>query len=287
MRLTQGRLFTDAENHQGAAAVAVIAESMARTDSGRRGSRRKVLLQVRSGQSVHRSCRRRCRCTAVSVDQPTRQWASAYYVPIEQGTDSTNRALLARTVGDPPLSCRLCGGVTGRGAGPAVSRRARLRRHAPDVAAAVAPGIPLWCSWRLVRSRSSLPRSDWRRLPHTASRGAPARSGFGRRSAPDHPISSVSCSREAVRRCGWPRDRDRACVGERTCPARAVVRRGAKQPVRVRHRGGCHASRWKPGGVAACPARGAHRSRRGVADGIASISERRNSCAPAASRRPD
>jgi putative ABC transport system permease protein len=101
MRLIHGRLFTEAENRKGARSVAVITESMA--------------SDIWPGEPAVGKCfymgGRDGACTEVvgvvadarlfpSI-RPTRQWASAYYVPIEQTAGSSSRALLVRTVGDP------------------------------------------------------------------------------------------------------------------------------------------------------------------------------------------
>ncbi len=103
MRVLQGRLFTDDENRKGARSVAVITESMARN--------------IWPGEPVIGKCfymggkGKDTACTEViglvadarlfpSI-RPTTQWASAYYVPIEQvGDTSSSRALMVRTVGD-------------------------------------------------------------------------------------------------------------------------------------------------------------------------------------------
>jgi predicted permease len=102
MRLTRGRLFDDDDNRKGAASVAVITEAMARaTWPG----------EDAIGKCFYLGRRETTPCTAVvgivadarlfpSI-RPTTRWSSAYYVPIEQGTNSSNRALLVRTTGDP------------------------------------------------------------------------------------------------------------------------------------------------------------------------------------------
>jgi putative ABC transport system permease protein len=101
MRLVQGRFFTETENRQGGQSVAVITESMARN--------------VWPGEPAVGKCfylhGRNNPCTEVvgivadarlfpSI-RPTKQWASACYLPVEQGGGSSSRALLVRTVGDP------------------------------------------------------------------------------------------------------------------------------------------------------------------------------------------
>jgi putative ABC transport system permease protein len=101
MRLIQGRFFTEAENRKGARSVAVITESMARDIwpgepavgkcfymGGPDGACTEVvgvLADARLSGSI----------------RPTKQWASAYYLPIEQSGASSSRALLVRTTGDP------------------------------------------------------------------------------------------------------------------------------------------------------------------------------------------
>ena len=103
MRLIQGRLFTEVENRKGAGSVAVITESMARNIwPGEPVVGKCFYLGGKGKDSV---------CTeivGVVADarlfpsiRPTKQWASAYYVPIEQGGSGSSRALLVRTVGDP------------------------------------------------------------------------------------------------------------------------------------------------------------------------------------------
>jgi putative ABC transport system permease protein len=102
MRLTAGRLFTDDENREGARSVAVITESMARNYwpgqpavgkcfylSGRDQPCTEV-VGVLADARLHPSIR------------PTRQWASACYLPIEaRPRDTSERTLLVRTAGDP------------------------------------------------------------------------------------------------------------------------------------------------------------------------------------------
>jgi predicted permease len=102
MRLLQGRFFTEAENRKGGRSVAVITESMARdTWPG----------EPAVGKCFHMYGRDNPSCTEVvgvvadarlypSI-RPTKQWMSAYYVPIEQTESGSSRALLVRTVGDP------------------------------------------------------------------------------------------------------------------------------------------------------------------------------------------
>ncbi len=101
MRLIQGRFFTDAENRAGGPSVAVITESMARN--------------IWPGEAAVGKCfymnGRNNPCTEVvgvvadarlfpSI-RPTTRWASACYLPIEQGGGRSSRALLVRTAGDP------------------------------------------------------------------------------------------------------------------------------------------------------------------------------------------
>ncbi len=102
MRLVAGRLFTDQENREGAQSVAVITESMARI--------------YWPGQPAVGKCfylsGRDHPCTdvvGVIADarlfpsiRPTKQWASAYYLPIDaRPRDTSDRILLVRTTGDP------------------------------------------------------------------------------------------------------------------------------------------------------------------------------------------
>lgn len=102
MRLIEGRFFTEAENRKGARPVAVITEAMAK-DSWPG--------EPAVGKCFHLYGRENPSCTEVvgvvadarlypSI-RPTKQWASAYYVPIEQTASSSSRALLVRTVGEP------------------------------------------------------------------------------------------------------------------------------------------------------------------------------------------
>jgi putative ABC transport system permease protein len=102
MRLTAGRLFTDDENRERARPVAVITESMARS--------------FWPGQPAVGKCfymdGRDKPCTEVvgvladarlypSI-RPTRQWASACYLPIDaRPRDTSARTLLVRTAGNP------------------------------------------------------------------------------------------------------------------------------------------------------------------------------------------
>jgi len=102
MRLTAGRLFTDDENRVGARPVAVITESMARNFwpglpaigqcfymDGRDKPCTEV-VGVLADARLHPSIR------------PTRQWASACYLPIDaRPRDTSARTLLVRTVGNP------------------------------------------------------------------------------------------------------------------------------------------------------------------------------------------
>jgi putative ABC transport system permease protein len=104
MRLLQGRLFTDEENRKGARPVAVITESMARNIwPGGSAVGKCFYMGGRGGGNP---------CTdvvGVIADprlfpsiRPTKQGASAYYVPIEQQDHAASaRALVVRTVGDP------------------------------------------------------------------------------------------------------------------------------------------------------------------------------------------
>jgi predicted permease len=102
MRLTRGRLFGDDENRKGAASVAVITEAMARTIWPG---------EEPIGKCFYLGSRETTPCTTVvgivadarlfASIRPTTRWSSAYYIPIEQGATSTNRALLVRVAGDP------------------------------------------------------------------------------------------------------------------------------------------------------------------------------------------
>jgi predicted permease len=101
MRLVDGRFFTDAENRKGERSVAVITESMAQFFwpdqravgkcfymSGRDNPCTEV-VGVLADARLYPSIR------------PTKDWASAYYVPIEQSSGTSSRALLVRIHGDP------------------------------------------------------------------------------------------------------------------------------------------------------------------------------------------
>jgi putative ABC transport system permease protein len=102
MELAEGRLFTEAENRKGGSPVSVITESMARSIWPGEPALGKC-FQIGGGPKAP--------CTEVigvvrdarlmpSI-RPTKQWASAYYIPIEQSTRSSGRALLVRTKGEP------------------------------------------------------------------------------------------------------------------------------------------------------------------------------------------
>jgi hypothetical protein len=102
MRLVAGRLFTDQENHEGARSVAVITESMARTHwPGQPAVGKCFYLSGRGNPCTE--------VVGVVADarlfpsiRPTKQWASAYYLPIDaRPRHSSARTLLVRTVGDP------------------------------------------------------------------------------------------------------------------------------------------------------------------------------------------
>jgi predicted permease len=101
MRLLQGRFFTEAENHKGARSVAVITESMARnTWQGEPAVGKCFYMGARTNPCTE--------VVGVVADarlfpsiRPTTQWASACYLPIEQGGGVSSRALLVRTAGDP------------------------------------------------------------------------------------------------------------------------------------------------------------------------------------------
>ena len=102
MRLVEGRSFTEEENRTGARSVAVVTESMARSTwpgesaigkcfylSGREQPCTEV-IGVLADARLHPSIR------------PTKEWASAVYLPIEaHGRITSSRTLLVRTSGDP------------------------------------------------------------------------------------------------------------------------------------------------------------------------------------------
>jgi predicted permease len=102
MRLMQGRFFTDDENRKGARPVAVITESMARNLwPGETVIGKCFFLFSRDGPCQE--------VVGVIADarlypsiRPTNQWASAFYLPIEQASGvASDRALLVRTTHDP------------------------------------------------------------------------------------------------------------------------------------------------------------------------------------------
>jgi putative ABC transport system permease protein len=101
MRLVDGRFFTDSDNRVGSPPVAVITESMARNYwpnaralgkcfymNGRGGSCTEVIGVVRDAR-LFLSAR------------PTNRWASACYLPIEQTSGLSSRAVLVRMTSDP------------------------------------------------------------------------------------------------------------------------------------------------------------------------------------------
>jgi putative ABC transport system permease protein len=104
MRLLEGRYFTDDENRKGAKSVAVVTASMAHYIWPGEPAVGKCFYLGGRGKDTP--------CTEVvgvvadarlfpSI-RPTTQWASAYYIPIEQAVQQTSsRALIVRTVGDP------------------------------------------------------------------------------------------------------------------------------------------------------------------------------------------
>ena len=101
MRLIDGRLFTDDENRKGARPVAVITESMARTFwPGERAIGKCFYIGGRTNPCTEVVGVLADARLAFSI-RPTRQGASACYVPIEYGQRTSNRALLVRTVDDP------------------------------------------------------------------------------------------------------------------------------------------------------------------------------------------
>ena len=103
MRLTQGRLFTDDENRKGAHSVAVITESMA--SNLWRGDTAVGKCFYMFGRGNDNPC---TEVVGVIADprlfpsiRPTNHWASAFFLPIEQASGATSRALVVRTTGDP------------------------------------------------------------------------------------------------------------------------------------------------------------------------------------------
>jgi putative ABC transport system permease protein len=101
MRLIDGRLFTDDENRKGARSVAVITESMARTFwPGERAIGKCFYIGGRTNPCTEVVGVLADARLAFSI-RPTKQGASACYVPIEYGERTSNRALLVRTVDDP------------------------------------------------------------------------------------------------------------------------------------------------------------------------------------------
>ena len=101
MRLLDGRLFREDENRKGAPSVAIITESMAEVVwPGKRAVGRCFYMSGRSNPCTE--------VVGVLADarlspsiRPTKEWASAYYVPIEQSSGASSRALLVRTAGNP------------------------------------------------------------------------------------------------------------------------------------------------------------------------------------------
>jgi putative ABC transport system permease protein len=101
MRLIDGRLFTDDENRKGARSVAVITESMARTFwPGERAIGKCFYIGGRTNPCTEVVGVLADARLAFSI-RPTKQGASACYVPIEYGWRISNRALLVRTIDDP------------------------------------------------------------------------------------------------------------------------------------------------------------------------------------------
>lgn len=101
MRPIDGRFFADEENRQGAPPVAVVTEAMARNFwPGERAVGRCFYMGGPAGPCTE--------VVGVAADarlfpsiRPTTQWASAVYLPIEQHSVNSSRALLVRTTGDP------------------------------------------------------------------------------------------------------------------------------------------------------------------------------------------
>jgi predicted permease len=103
MRLIQGRFFTDEENRKGARPVAVVTETMARNIWPGEAVLGKCFYQ--GGMGNNQPC---TEIVGVVADarlfpsiRPTKQWASAYYIPIEQQAITSSRALLVRCAGKP------------------------------------------------------------------------------------------------------------------------------------------------------------------------------------------
>lgn len=101
MRLLQGRFFTEAENRKGAPSVAVITESMAQNTWPGEPAVGKCFYMGGSDGACTEVVGVVADARLFGSVRPTKQWASAYYLPIEQGGSLSSRALLVRTTGDP------------------------------------------------------------------------------------------------------------------------------------------------------------------------------------------
>jgi len=101
MRLLQGRLVTDTDNRKGAPPVAVITESMARNYWPGESAVGKCFYMGSRSQPCTEVVGIVADARLYPSIKPTKEWTSACYVPIEQRSGSSNRALLVRTDGDP------------------------------------------------------------------------------------------------------------------------------------------------------------------------------------------
>lgn len=102
MRVIDGRVFTEHENRKGARSVAVVTESMAQFIWP--GQRAVGKCFYMGGRGNDNPCTEVVGVVADARLYPsirrTKEWASAYYVPIEQSAGSSSRALLVRTTAD-------------------------------------------------------------------------------------------------------------------------------------------------------------------------------------------
>ena len=101
MRLVEGRFFTEAENRKGAQSVAVITESMAQNTWPGEPAVGKCFYMGGSDGACTDVIGVVADARLFGSVRPTKQWASAYYLPIEQDRSLSSRALLVRTTGDP------------------------------------------------------------------------------------------------------------------------------------------------------------------------------------------
>jgi putative ABC transport system permease protein len=99
MRVLDGRVFTDEENREGAAPVAVITASMA--GSVWPGERAVGKCFYPGGDECVEVVGVLADARLFPSIKPTSDWASACYLPIERGAGASLRALLVRTTGDP------------------------------------------------------------------------------------------------------------------------------------------------------------------------------------------